>query len=98
MHHYHRQFPCTVVYLLLIATVASTAHASEFTLWYQQPAHAWEEALPLGNGRLGAMVYGGLERETIQLNEETFWVGGSHNNLNCAALSAPSDSPGNLFE
>lgn len=45
-------------------------------LWYQQPAARWEEALPLGNGRLGAMVYGGIAKERLQMNEESMWYGG----------------------
>ncbi|GAB3638431.1 glycoside hydrolase family 95 protein [Hymenobacter arcticus] len=45
-------------------------------LWYQQPAQQWVEALPLGNGRLGAMVFGGVEQELLQLNESTLWSGG----------------------
>ena len=45
-------------------------------LWYRQPADVWEEALPVGNGRLGAMVYGGVKKERIQFNEDTFWAGG----------------------
>lgn len=45
-------------------------------LWYRQPADKWEEALPLGNGRLGAMVYGKIWKEEIQLNEESMWYGG----------------------
>lgn len=47
-------------------------------LWYQQPAGAWREALPVGNGRLGAMVFGALPTERIQLNEETVWTGGPY--------------------
>lgn len=50
-------------------------------LWYLQPAKIWEEALPIGNGRLGAMVYGGVENEVIQLNEETVWAGEPGNNI-----------------
>ncbi|GGE46662.1 alpha-L-fucosidase 2 [Pedobacter psychrotolerans] len=46
------------------------------TLWYKQPAKNWNEALPIGNGRLGAMVFGRVENELIQLNEETLWTGG----------------------
>ena len=46
------------------------------TLWYRQPAHEWVEALPVGNGRLGAMVFGGTAKEQIQLNEDTVWSGG----------------------
>ncbi|WP_309274212.1 glycoside hydrolase family 95 protein [Paenibacillus sp.] len=44
-------------------------------LWYKQPAKKWEEALPIGNGRMGAMVFGGIQRERLQLNEDTLWAG-----------------------
>ena len=47
-------------------------------LWYDKPATDWTEALPIGNGRLGAMVYGGAEKEIIQFNEETLWTGQPH--------------------
>lgn len=50
-------------------------------LWYAKPAQTWEEALPIGNGRLGAMVFGGINNETIQLNEETVWAGEPGNNI-----------------
>ena len=49
--------------------------AEELSLWYSRPAKFWEEALPLGNGRLGAMVYGGVGQEMIQLNEDSIWAG-----------------------
>src|SRR5690625_390406 len=45
-------------------------------LWYQKPANEWTEALPIGNGRLGGMVFGATEQERIQLNEDTVWYGG----------------------
>lgn len=45
------------------------------TLWYKQPAAYWEEALPIGNGRLGAMVFGGIEEDIFRMNEDTFWSG-----------------------
>ena len=45
-------------------------------LWYKQPASVWEEALPLGNGRLGAMIFGEPVGETIQVNEDSMWFGG----------------------
>jgi alpha-L-fucosidase 2 len=48
---------------------------SRLTLWYEQPAANWNEALPVGNGRLGAMVFGGFPRERLQLNEDTLWDG-----------------------
>ena len=55
-------------------------------LWYDRPAQHWLEALPLGNSRMGAMVYGGITEEEIQLNEETFWSGGPHNNNSTSSL------------
>ncbi len=51
-------------------------------LWYRQPAVEWEEALPIGNGRLGAMVYGGVDGEQLQFNEESMWYGGAVNRIN----------------
>ncbi len=55
-------------------------------LWYEKPASVWTEALPLGNGKLGAMVYGVPAVEQIQLNEETLWAGSPNNNANPEAL------------
>ncbi|KAL3482324.1 hypothetical protein BJX99DRAFT_242992 [Aspergillus californicus] len=50
-------------------------------LWYQKPASGWDEALPVGNGRLGAMVYGRTDTELLQLNEDSVWYGGPQNRL-----------------
>ncbi len=50
-------------------------------LWYTRPASDWNEALPIGNGRLGAMIFGDPANEHLQLNEETVWGGGPHNNV-----------------
>ncbi|MGC4038741.1 MAG: glycoside hydrolase family 95 protein [Chitinophagaceae bacterium] len=50
-------------------------------LWYKQPATKWEEALPVGNGRLGAMVFGTVPEERIQLNEDTYWTGGPYSTV-----------------
>ena len=50
-------------------------NAQQLNLWYEQPAQKWVEALPIGNGRLGAMVFGGISKERIQLNEESLWAG-----------------------
>ncbi|RXZ82939.1 glycoside hydrolase family 95 protein [Paenibacillaceae bacterium] len=47
----------------------------QLKLWYRKPASSWTEALPVGNGRLGGMVYGGTQREIVQLNEDTLWSG-----------------------
>ena len=50
----------------------------DLKLWYDKPAREWVEALPIGNGRLGAMVFGGTRRERLQLNEDTVWNGEPH--------------------
>ncbi len=71
------------------AAPAPTADpAIDAVLWYSSPARAWEEALPVGNGRLAAMVYGGMKREQIALNEETLWSGGPYRGVNPKALAA----------
>jgi alpha-L-fucosidase 2 len=67
-------------------------------LWYQQPAANWNEALPIGNGRLGAMVFGGVERERLQLNEESIWDGYARDVVNPKALKALPDVRRLLFE
>ncbi|MDR1336266.1 MAG: glycoside hydrolase family 95 protein [Tannerella sp.] len=62
--------------------------ANNLKLWYDTPAEKWVEALPVGNGRLGAMVFGIPGAERIQLNEETVWAGQPNNNANPDALAA----------
>jgi alpha-L-fucosidase 2 len=58
------------------------------TLWYRRPAAQWEEALPIGNGRLGAMVFGGVTEEHLTLNEDTLWSGGPYDPTNPDAFAA----------
>ena len=60
----------------------------ELILGYRQPAKDWNEALPVGNGRLGAMVFGGVDHERIQLNEDTLWDGRPRDTNNPEALEA----------
>jgi len=74
-------------FLLLVLTVTMiTARAqNELKMWYKTPAANWGEALPLGNGRMAAMVYGLPLEEKIQLNEGTFWSGSPYNNVNDSA-------------
>jgi alpha-L-fucosidase 2 len=67
---------------------ATRASAGQDRLWYRQPAADWNEALPVGNGRLGAMIFGAPGREKLQLNEETLWAGSPIDNNNPAALEA----------
>ncbi len=62
--------------------------ASPLTLFYTNAAVKWTEALPIGNGRLGAMIFGGVEREHLQLNESTLWAGGPYDPNNTNALAA----------
>ncbi len=68
-------------------SVAFTAAASDLKLTYDKPAARWAEALPLGNGRIGAMVFGGTEDERLQINESTLWGGGPHNYTNPEAYA-----------
>ncbi|HWH68529.1 MAG TPA: glycoside hydrolase family 95 protein, partial [Candidatus Sulfotelmatobacter sp.] len=60
----------------------TSAPAEPLSLWYRQPAVKWEEALAIGNGRIGVMVFGRLNRERLQLNEGTLWAGGPYNPVN----------------
>ena len=66
----------TVMILCLFTTVGFTDDVwDQYKLWYEQPASKWLEALPIGNGQLGAMVFGGTIAERIQLNDDTVWAG-----------------------
>lgn len=68
----------SILYLFFVSLFSSGITAQQYKLWYDKPAQRWTEALPIGNGRLGAMIYGGTENETIQFNEETVWSGQPH--------------------
>jgi len=72
--------------------------ASPLTLYYTGPATKWTEALPIGNGRLGAMVFGGANREHLQLNEGTLWAGGPYDPNNTNALAALPDVRQLIFD
>ena len=77
-------------FVALVGTDASAGPAKDDSigpvLFYRQPAKEWVEALPVGNGRLGGMVFGGVPAERIQLNEDTFWSGGPYDPINEEAL------------
>jgi alpha-L-fucosidase 2 len=66
----------------------SSAPGEPLSLWYRQPATRWEEALPVGNGRIGAMVFGRVGSERLQLNEDTLWAGGPYDPVNPQARAA----------
>ena len=85
----------TLLYLAVLVMLRGLAQesppASGLTsqvLWYEQPAAKWVEALPVGNGRVGAMVFGGVQQERLQLNEATLWAGGPYNPVNPEAKAA----------
>ena len=96
--------------LLLVLTIVPCAMAqtppvaapsdavSPLVLWYRQPATQWVEALPVGNGRQGAMVFGGIETERLQLNEGTLWAGGPYDPVNPQAKAALPEVHRLLFE
>lgn len=74
----------TIVCILATGTLVNADDAA-LTLWYEQPAREWVEALPVGNGRLGGMVFGGTGEERIQFNEDTLWTGIPRDYLNPGA-------------
>ena len=69
-------------------TIRQVMDSSRLILRYERPAECWTEALPLGNGRLGAMVFGGVAEERFQLNEDTLWAGGPYDPVNPRARDA----------
>ncbi len=81
----------------MFLTVFSSSHAQD-RLWYDKPAGEWLEALPLGNSAMGAMVFGGVQDEEIQLNEETFWSGGPHDNNSPRSLGRLQEVRSLIFE
>ncbi|MFT3867830.1 MAG: glycoside hydrolase family 95 protein [Nibricoccus sp.] len=76
------------LFVLCFVVLPRAFSADPLTLWYERPAGQWVEALPLGNGRLGAMVFGGIQMERLQLNEGTLWSGGPYNPANPEAKAA----------
>lgn len=83
---------------LASAMLAATPGAAPSVLWYRQPSVKWDDALPLGNGRLGGMVFGGVQRERIQLNEGTIWNGKKRDRINPEAAKALPEVRRLLFE
>jgi alpha-L-fucosidase 2 len=73
----HRRLSAAICFLLAAAP-ASVAQQSPLTLWYDKPAVLWTDALPVGNGHMGAMIFGGASHERIQFNEHTVWTGEPH--------------------
>lgn len=82
--------------ILLFLSLA--LQAEDLKLWYKQPAQRWVEALPIGNSRMGAMIYGGTQREELQLNDETMWGGSPYRNDKPEALTSLSQVRKLIFE
>src|SRR5262245_49207662 len=82
----------------VIATPGVAFAGPATTLWYDKPARVWTEALPIGNGRLGAMVFGDPVRERIQLNEDTVWGGGPYDPSSPTTFDAYAKARELIFE
>jgi alpha-L-fucosidase 2 len=95
---YGRSFPTMVLLFLLMLSACNKPEKEVLKLWYDAPAADWNEALPLGNGRLGAMVFGIPSQENIQLNEATLWSGGPHRNDNAEAKEALTEIRNLMYE
>ncbi|MBN2698521.1 MAG: glycoside hydrolase family 95 protein, partial [Bacteroidales bacterium] len=89
-------FNCLLIFAVISDVTAQ--NNSYLKLWYTQPARQWVEALPVGNGRLGAMVYGDPSKELIQLNESTVWAGSPYRNDNPEAREALPEVRRLIFE
>lgn len=89
-----------LIFISLATTVWSCAQeeSAALKLWYDQPAQTWNEALPVGNGRLGAMVHGGVREDHIQFNEETLWTGNPHDYAHKGAVKYLDSLRQLLFE
>lgn len=70
---------CIVTLLIFFNSLSLLAQQNHQQLWYNKPAEKWTDALPIGNGRLGAMIYAGVLNDHIQFNEETLWTGKPRN-------------------
>ena len=82
----------------LVSRDADDAESAALKLWYDKPAAQWVEALPVGNGRLAAMVFGGTSVERLQLNEDTLYAGGPYDPTNPEALAALPEARRLIFE
>ncbi|MCS7462361.1 glycoside hydrolase family 95 protein [Paenibacillus doosanensis] len=81
-----------------MSSLHKEAELNRPVLWYEQPASRWQEALPIGNGRLGGMIFGSVAQEKIQLNEDTVWYGGPKKANNPDALNYVPEIRRLLFE
>ena len=85
--------PLAAAVVVAAATEAGAQQPPSNVLFYTHPAREWNQALPLGNGRLGVMVFGNIAGERIQLNENTLWMGGPRDTNNPAAFEHLAEVP-----
>ena len=85
--------------LFLNTSIASSQdNPSPLKIWFNKPVNTWNDALPVGNGSLGAMVFGNVENERLELNEESVWTGGERWDANPDALKTLPKVRQLLFE
>ncbi len=90
---------CLLNTFLLASIVCYAQRQPDLKLWYDKPSGGkWENALPVGNGRMGAMIYGNVDTERIQLNEHTLWSGSPNRNDNTLALPSLSEIRQLIFD
>lgn len=87
-----------IAVLISMMTMLQLFAGDTLKLWYSSPAVEWVEALPVGNSRMGAMLFGGVDSERIQLNDETFWAGSPYNNNNPEGIKHLSEIRKLVFE
>ncbi|MGH2565725.1 MAG: glycoside hydrolase family 95 protein, partial [Ginsengibacter sp.] len=88
-----------LAFWLLTAIICHAQNKEALKLWYNQPSfNIWENALPIGNGRLGAMIYGNVDTERIQLNEHTLWSGSPNRNDNPGSLDSLAEIRKLIFD
>ena len=85
---FRRPLNLAACFTVSICGLSEASSDPSLRLWYERPAAQWVEALPVGNGRLGALVFGGIEQERLQLNEDTLWAGGPYHAANPGARAA----------
>ncbi|HRA71924.1 MAG TPA: glycoside hydrolase family 95 protein, partial [Flavobacterium sp.] len=89
----------SILIFIFCFSISYSQENQSLKLWYNQPSgEIWENALPIGNGRLGAMIYGNVDKEIIQLNEHTLWSGSPNRNDNPDALQALPEIRKLIFE
>jgi alpha-L-fucosidase 2 len=102
--HFYKRLIILSLFILITAfygpssTLSHSEYPDDLKIWFTRPAEQWDNALPVGNGRLGAMVFGGIETERIQLNEESVWTGRDEDYHNPESLEGLKEVRKLLFE